>query len=195
MVKRHLVTDLWLVFKGQCVVNLNKTNGNKHVLYNTVHPSLSSSKSYQEMCRQLDALLASSCPFTQPEIKRCPRTPTAELPQDWSHNWPAEPGCDSTAHGHTCNKLQEVHSSQLISAAPCHVIDPCTKRTRRTSTTKNNYSHCTYNAWPWKQLSSAMNCSKEKSDDYTPRSQAVGVIVAKLSAAKVQSCKTSGSCF
>lgn len=80
-------------------------------------------KTYQEMCRQLDAPLASSCLFTQPEIKQCPRTPTAEFPKEWSHNWPSEQGGDSTAHRHIWNKLQEVHSSTLASVTPCHATD------------------------------------------------------------------------
>lgn len=40
----------------------------------------------------LTPFLASSCLFTQPEIKWCSRTPTAGLPKDRSHNWPAEEG-------------------------------------------------------------------------------------------------------
>lgn len=107
-----------------------------------LHPPFISLKSYQEMCRQLDALLASSCLLTQPEIKRRSRTPTAELPKDRSHNWPRWAG-DVThmAHSHICNELQEVHSSKLISIRPCHVID-FYEAALRTSATKNNYWEC-----------------------------------------------------
>lgn len=52
-----------------------------------------------------------------------------------------------TAHRRICNKLQEVHSSKLISIRPCHVID-FYKAALRTSATKNNYS--VYNGWPRK---------------------------------------------
>lgn len=67
-------------------------------------------KPYQQMCRQLDALLTSSCLFTQPKIKCHLRTPTAGFPGDGCHNWPERRGditrC-SPAHP------QQVHSTRV----------------------------------------------------------------------------------
>lgn len=69
---------------------------------------------YQQMCRQLDALLTSSCLFTQPEIKCRLRTPTAGLPADRGHNWP----CWDRDITHSSSvHLQQAPRSALIQAS------------------------------------------------------------------------------
>lgn len=68
------------------------------------------------------------------QLQSSPKSPTT--------TGPLSRGCDSTAHRSICNKLQEVHSSKLMSIGPCHVID-FHKAVLRTSATKNNYSQPT----------------------------------------------------
>lgn len=95
---------------------------------------------YQEMCRQLDALLASSCLLTQPEIKRCPRTPTARAPlrpEPQLARWARDVTQQLTEH--IRHELQEARSSKLISVKTRHMIDFC----KDAATAKNNYSRRT----------------------------------------------------
>ncbi len=98
-----------------------------------------------------------------------------------------------TAHGPICNKLQEVHSSKLISIRLCHVIDFC-KAALKTYATKNNYSQCTT---PDPESSHhQQRVAANTNDDCTSRSHPARIIVAKLSSAKPRICTTSGSsCF
>lgn len=67
-----------------------KPNRKHFIIYSFfVFTSSSLTKNFAD---NLTPFLASSCLFTQPEIKWCSRTPTAGLPKDRSHNWPAEEG-------------------------------------------------------------------------------------------------------
>ena len=120
----------------------------------------SSLKSYQEMCRQLDASLASSCLLTQPEIKRCPRTPTAKSSQKTgATTGPLSRRCDSTAHVRICNKL---HASALIQANIHNAS--CDRRPEAAAAAAVDLCHreqlfTVYNIWPWNWSSSVTSSS------------------------------------
>lgn len=137
-----------------------------------VHPS--SLKSYQEVCRQLDAWLTSSCLLTQPEIKRCPRTPAARAPQR------PEPQLARCASDVTLqlsgtfavSSAKRIHPGQH----PLHIVTRLVSKCHRELQVFKVY------IWPWNRLSPLMNSSKHR-DTITPQDHVQqGITVAKLSA-------------
>lgn len=138
------------------------------------------------MCRQLGAFACQQLSVHSARNQVALATPTAALPKDQRHNWTAEEGMWLTQiHWRICNKLQEVHSSKLISIRPCDWFP---------QNTAEDFCHQEQLSV---QLLTPQAVVSDKSqpregDDCTSRSRPAMIIVANLSAEKPRFCSTAG---
>lgn len=178
----------WLTRVGGRLI-FNTSNGRKKKTCRLKKKGLSvfgspqsSLKSYHENVQTTWRLLsASSCPFIQPETKRCPRTPTAELHKGRSHNWPAE-------RGDVTHRLRATHSSKWMSDTTWRDRVLFLKKGAGSGLLPQRTITRVCNTRPWESPSG-------ESDDCPSRSCPGRIIVPKQSAAKLWFRSTSGSCF
>lgn len=139
------------------------------------------------MCRQLGAFACQQLSVHSARNQVALATPTAALPKDQRHNWTTEEGMWLTQiHWRICNKLQEVHSSKLISIRPCDWFP---------QNTAEDFCHQEQLSVQLRTKQAVVISDKSQpreSDDGISRSRPARIIQANLSAENPRFCSNAG---